>query len=80
MYLPASSRVTSWRPRGSGIGSSKRRFQPRLATGVDRLAQALHRKFDVVGLEMAPALNLCLVPILGEALKVFCSELFSRDA
>jgi hypothetical protein len=25
----ASSRVTSWRPRGSGIGSSNGRFQPR---------------------------------------------------
>jgi hypothetical protein len=29
IYLPASSRVTSWRPRGSGIGSSNLRFQPR---------------------------------------------------
>jgi hypothetical protein len=27
--LAASSRVTSWRPRGSGIGSSNGRFQPR---------------------------------------------------
>jgi hypothetical protein len=31
MYLPASSSVTSWRPRGSVIGSSKGRFQPRSA-------------------------------------------------
>ena len=30
IYLAASSRVTSWRPRGSGIGSSNSRFQPRL--------------------------------------------------
>jgi hypothetical protein len=29
--LAASSRVTSWRPRGSGIGSSNARFQPRSA-------------------------------------------------
>ena len=28
MYLPASSRMTSWRPLGSGIGSSNGRFQP----------------------------------------------------
>jgi hypothetical protein len=33
MNLPASSSVTSWRPRGSGIGSSNRRFRPRSATG-----------------------------------------------
>jgi hypothetical protein len=29
IYLAASSRVTIWRPRGSGIGSSNLRFQPR---------------------------------------------------
>ena len=29
IYLAASSRVTSWRPRGSGIGSSNLRVQPR---------------------------------------------------
>jgi hypothetical protein len=29
MKLPASSRVTRWRPPGSGIGSSNDRFQPR---------------------------------------------------
>jgi hypothetical protein len=28
IYLAASSRVTIWRPRGSGIGSSNGRFQP----------------------------------------------------
>jgi hypothetical protein len=28
IYLAVSSRVTSWRPRGSGIGSSNVRFQP----------------------------------------------------
>src|ERR1700730_14594160 len=28
IYLAASSRVTSWRPQGSGIGSSNGRFQP----------------------------------------------------
>ncbi len=30
IYLPASSRVTSWPPRGNRIGSSNRRCQPRL--------------------------------------------------
>jgi hypothetical protein len=33
---PASSRVTRWRPRGNGIGSSKARFQPGSATGMPR--------------------------------------------
>ena len=33
-----------------------------------------------LGLKVAPALNLGLVPILGEPLEVFRSELFSRDA
>jgi hypothetical protein len=28
MYRPASSSVTSWRPRGNGIGSLNGRFQP----------------------------------------------------
>jgi hypothetical protein len=37
MYLPASSRVTIWRPRGNGIGSSKGRFQPRSATSARRV-------------------------------------------
>jgi hypothetical protein len=41
MKLPASSSVTSWRPRGSGIGSSKRRFQPRSANGARALAHRL---------------------------------------
>ena len=51
----------SWRPRGNGIGSSKRRFQPRSATGVDRHAQALHGDFDILRLQVAPALDLGLV-------------------
>src|SRR5258708_29201257 len=41
MYLPASSRVTSWRPRGNGIGSSNRRCQRRLL-----MAPALLVEFD----------------------------------
>jgi hypothetical protein len=36
IYCAASSRVTSRRPRGRGIGSSNGRFQPRLATAPRR--------------------------------------------
>jgi hypothetical protein len=39
IYLPASSRVTSWRPRGSGIGSSNGRFQPRALMTPSRLVE-----------------------------------------
>src|SRR5258708_7055904 len=45
------------------------------ATGLDRLAQALHYEFDVLRLQMPPAFNLSLVAILREALKVFRSVL-----
>ncbi len=38
MKVAASSRVTIWRPRGRGIGSSNGRFQPRSATIVPRRA------------------------------------------
>jgi hypothetical protein len=54
----------------NGIGSSKRRFQPRSATGLDRLAQPLHRDFDILRLQMAPALELGLVPLVREALEI----------
>src|SRR6266404_5343895 len=70
MYLPASCSVASWRPRGSGMGSSKRRFQPRSATGFDRLAQPLHRKFDILRLELAPAFHLGLVLLFRKALEI----------
>jgi hypothetical protein len=66
--LPASSSVTIWRPRGNGIGSSKRRFQPRSATGalavVDRLAQSFHSELDVLRLQLAPTLDLRPVALL----------------
>jgi hypothetical protein len=42
MYLPTSSRVTRRRLRGNGIGSSKRRFHPRSATGFDRHRSAVY--------------------------------------
>jgi hypothetical protein len=37
-------------------------------------------ELDVVGLEVAPALDFRLVAVLREALKVFRGDLFSRDA
>jgi hypothetical protein len=36
VHLPASSSVTNWRPRGSGMDSSNGRFQPRSATSAPR--------------------------------------------
>jgi len=45
MYVPASSRVTRWRPRGSGIGSSKRRFQPRAGAHHSLLSIGSSRRF-----------------------------------
>ena len=58
--------------------SSNRRFQPRSAT--DRLAESFHGEFDIVRLEVAPALTFRLVAVLREALKVFRGDLFGRDA
>jgi hypothetical protein len=43
--------------------------------GIDWFAQPLQREFDIVRLQMAPALNLGLVSILREALEIFRSEL-----
>jgi hypothetical protein len=42
--------------------------------GVDRFAQPLHNEFDIVRLQMAPALDLGQVLILREALEVFRGE------
>jgi len=53
------------------MGSSNSRFQPRSVTGFDRLTQPLHGEFDVLRLQMAPALDHSLIPLLGEALEVF---------
>src|SRR6266446_10643636 len=78
--LPASSSVTRWRPRGNGIGSSNGRFQPRLAAGFDRLAQPLHREFDILRLQVPPALDLGLVPIFRKALEIFHGQLFGGRA
>jgi hypothetical protein len=71
MYRPASSSVTSWRPRGKEIDSSKRRCQPRSAKVVDGIAQALHGEFDILRLQLAPVLDFGLVALFREALQVF---------
>src|SRR5258705_13616120 len=71
MYVPASCSVTSWRPRGNGIGSSKRRFHPRSATGSDRLPQPLHGEFDGLRREVAPGLELGQELLLRVSLEIF---------
>src|SRR5258705_12216898 len=62
-------------PRGNGIGSSNRRFHPRSADIIDGITQALHSELDVIGMEVAPALNLGEVAAFREPLKVFRGEL-----
>jgi hypothetical protein len=52
--------------------SSRRRP---IRSGIDRLAQPLHGEFDVLRLQVAPALDLGLVAVLREALKVFRRKL-----
>src|SRR5260370_9602146 len=42
-----------------------------LATMLDRLSQAFHRKFDVGGLQLVPALDLGLVALLRDAFEIF---------
>ena len=59
----------------SGIGSSNSRFQPRSVTALNRLAQPLHRKFDILRLRLAPALDLGLVPLFWEALEILRGQL-----
>ena len=72
MYLPASSRVTSWRPRGNAIGLSNRHFQPRLVTGaVDLLAQPFHDELDGLRGEVAPGLELGQELLLRVSSEIF---------
>jgi hypothetical protein len=61
----------------SGIGSSNSRFQPRSVTALNRLAQPLHRKFDILRLQLAPALDLGLVPLFWEALEILRGQLLA---
>ena len=50
------------------------------AISLDRLPQPLHGEFDVLRLQMAPALDLRLVSVLREALEIFRSELLGGVA
>ena len=50
------------------------------AIALDRLAQPLHRGFDILRLEMAPALDRGLVATLREALEIFRGQLLSGRA
>ena len=69
MSAAASLSVTSGLPLGVGIGWSNRRFHPQSATGLDRLAQPLHRELNVFGLKVAPALSLCEIAVFRERSK-----------
>ena len=46
-----------------------------MIVGADRLAQPLHSEFDIVRLQVAPALDLGQVSILREALEIFRGEM-----
>src|SRR5258708_37398102 len=46
---------------------------------IDRFAQALHRKFGIIGLEMTPALNFCEVTVFREPLEIFRGVLSGGD-
>jgi hypothetical protein len=48
-----------------------------MIVGIDRFAQPLDRELDIVRLQMAPALDLGLVPVLRVTLEVFRGELLS---
>ena len=59
---------------------SNRRIQRRSADIIDGIAQALHSELDVIGLKVAPALNLGEVAAFREPLKAEMHSLvnFSR--
>jgi hypothetical protein len=42
---------------------------------VNGFAEPLHGEFDILRLQMAPALYLGLVPVLGESLEIFLGHL-----
>jgi hypothetical protein len=63
--------------RGRGFPVTRRSGVTRLRPGaesaaqLDRLAQPLHDEFEVLRLQMAPVLELGLVPLVREALVIF---------
>ena len=48
---------------------------PGSAAALNRLPQPLHGEFDILRLQVAPALDLGLVAVFREVLEIFCSEL-----
>jgi hypothetical protein len=56
--------------RPASAAQSRFRIAQIMIVGVDRFAPALHNKFDVVRLQVAPALDLGQISILREALEV----------
>jgi hypothetical protein len=46
------------------------------AGALDRLPQPPHRKFDILRLQVAPALDLGLIPVLREAPEILRGQLF----
>jgi hypothetical protein len=61
--------VPNQQPPDKNNGGGKGFPGPGSAPALDRLPQALHGEFDILRLQMAPALDLGLVPLLREALK-----------
>jgi len=62
---PPTEAASRWRPLSYS------------AAALDRFAQPLHRKFDILGLQLAPALDHGLVPLLGEALEILRGQLLA---
>jgi hypothetical protein len=50
------------------------------ASALDRLPQSFHSEFDVLRLQVAPALDFRLLSIFWEALEIFRGHLFGGRA
>ena len=53
---------------------------PGSAAALNRLPQPLHGEFDILRLQVPPALDLGLVPIFRKALEIFRGQLFGGRA
>src|SRR5260221_8396351 len=53
---------------GGKIGKRQQKCE---SATLDRLPQPLHGELDILRLQLAPALDLSLIAVLGEALEVF---------
>jgi hypothetical protein len=59
-----------------GVGGE---FRQAFLFRIDRLAQVLHSEHDVVGLQMPPALDLGLVPVLRKAFEILLANFRTTD-